>query len=441
MTDNDSDIPDVFDAPSLSVFLTGGAGTGKSTLIRRWLATRAPRNTLVAAPTGIAALNVDGVTLHRFMHVKPGVTPDEAGEQGLRLAKRDPLYRMLDALVVDEVSMVRADLMDCLDRFLQGARRDDAPFGGLRLILVGDLNQLPPVVTRNERAAFAGDPWPGPWFFQSQAIRRLLALRRLAVHELTVVHRQEDARFAALLNRVRMGETDGGVLGPVNARAGLTPPADAVSLTATNRLADLVNSSRLAALDGTEWVESAVASGRWDAALEPAPRLLHVREGMRVLMLANDKDGQWANGSTGVLLSYDPVRHVAAVRFDDGRVADVGRHAWEVAAPRVTRDGDGRVRLETVTIGSYQQMPFQAGWALTIHKAQGKTLDPVTLRLGDRPLFAAGQAYVALSRARSLDGLYLDRPLVARDVIRDPAPDVFMRLARAAAPAVQGALF
>ncbi len=165
-----------FDAKALAMlsepqgvsFLTGKAGTGKSTLVNHWRSTLAPRNTLTLAPTGIAALNVNGTTIHRFIHAKPGVTPAEAARKGRENA-RDPLYRMLGAIVIDEVSMVRADLMDCLDRFLQGARGDDRPFGGLRTILVGDLAQLPPVVDeRREGAAFRpGGQWDGPWFFQS----------------------------------------------------------------------------------------------------------------------------------------------------------------------------------------------------------------------------------------------------------------------------------
>ena len=188
-------------------FLTGKAGTGKSTLVNHWRSTLAPRNTLTLAPTGIAALNVNGVTIHRFIHAKPGVTPAEAARKGRENA-RDPLYRMLGAIVVDEVSMMRADLMDCLDRFLQGARGDDRPFGGLRTILVGDLAQLPPVVDeRLEGAVFRpGGQWDGPWFFQSHAIARLLDKGLLTGVRLDEVHRQSDPVFVNALNALRDGK-------------------------------------------------------------------------------------------------------------------------------------------------------------------------------------------------------------------------------------------
>lgn len=203
-----------FDAKALAMLsepqgvsiLTGKAGTGKSTLVNHWRSTIAPRNTLTLAPTGIAALNVNGTTIHRFIHAKPGVTPAEAARKGRENA-RDPLYRMLGAIVIDEVSMVRADLMDCLDRFLQGARGDDRPFGGLRTILVGDLAQLPPVVDeRWEGAAFRpGGQWDGPWFFQSHAIARLLDKGLLAGVALARVHRQSDPVFVNALNALRDG--------------------------------------------------------------------------------------------------------------------------------------------------------------------------------------------------------------------------------------------
>ena len=338
------------------VFLTGKAGTGKSTLVNHWLAHHAPANTLTLAPTGIAALNlVGGETIHRFMHARPGVTVEQAKANGAR-RRRDPLYSTLDALVVDEVSMVRADLMDCLDAFLSAARGSKRPFGGLRMVLVGDLMQLPPVVARGEAAAFSGDPWPGPWFFDSAAIRRAIASGLFASCSLERVHRQSDPVFVDALNAIRVGDASPSVLSVVDARVG-----------------------------------------------------------ERVMMVANEPSGLYANGSMGTVDGFES--SLPVVRLDDGPVVAIGLHDWQVTAARAVTDPDtGERRLETYVVGSYRQLPLKPGWAVTVHKSQGQTFDRVHLELPPTPLFADGQAYVALSRVRSLAGLTMNRPLWTRDV-------------------------
>lgn len=401
------------------VFLTGKAGTGKSTLVNHWLAHHAPANTLTLAPTGIAALNlVGGETIHRFMHARPGVTVEQAKADGAR-RRRDPLYSTLDALVVDEVSMVRADLMDCLDAFLSAARGSKRPFGGLRMVLVGDLMQLPPVVARGEAAAFSGDPWPSPWFFDSAAIRHAIASGLFASCSLERVHRQSDPVFVDALNHIRMGDASPSILSVIDARAGshYDPGSmdDAVTLAATNARADQVNALRLGSLPYSGSIWKASIQGEWSKSLRPAPETLDVRVGERVMMVANEPSGLYANGSMGTVDGFES--SLPVVRLDDGPVVAIGPHDWQVTAARAVTDPDtGERRLETYVVGSYRQLPLKPGWAVTVHKSQGQTFDRVHLELPPTPLFADGQAYVALSRVRSLAGLTMNRPLWARDV-------------------------
>lgn len=407
------------------LFLTGRAGTGKTTLIRHWLDEHAPEGTLVCAPTGVAALNAGGVTIHRLIHCGPDATVEHARRQG-RARRAEPLERRLACLVIDEVSMVRSDLIDCLDAYLQAAKGDGAPFGGVRLVMVGDLAQLPPVVAGDDRRLF-GDVWDGPWFFQGRSIGRLMKEKALDAVELTRIHRQADRAFTDALNAVR----DGGdgltqALELVNTRAtGRWDARGAVVLAAANRRADLINRLMLDRLPGPETIRDAVIDGDWDPRLTPAPRGLALRDGMRVMTLSNDPDGRWVNGSTGTLTRLDP-DGAAHVLLDTGRAVTVGRHTWTRARPVVKDGPNGARRIVMEPSGTYTQLPLRPGWAVTIHKSQGKTLDKVHLELGERPLFAPGQAYVALSRATHLDGLTLDRPLTAADVITDPAPQRFL---------------
>lgn len=402
-------------------FLTGRAGTGKSTLIEHWRQSRSDRNIVMLAPTGIAALNVNGQTIHSFLHARPGVSVEQAGETGRRY-RRDAFYRLIDALIIDEISMVRADLMDCLDAFLKAARSSRLPFGGVRLILVGDLLQLPPVVTRDDMDAFR-TIWPGPWFFQARAMRPVFEGRDVGFtsHGLTVTHRQHDREFIRLLNALRDGSITQTGLDELNRR--VRPAGEGIVLTGVNRTATVINTRHLEDLPGPEHVSVAVREGEWNPQLTPAPERLRLRDGMRVMMLANDRQGRWVNGSMGVLDHWDG--RVAHIRLDDGTSVGTGTHSWQITRMRVT-DRNGVKRLEPQVLGSYTQLPFTYGWAVTIHKSQGKSFEKVRLELPYDPLFAAGQAYVAYSRARTLDGLSVNRPLRASDVLVSPDALAFL---------------
>lgn len=407
------------------VLLTGNAGTGKTALLNHWRQGR--DNMVVTAPTGIAALNAHGETLHRFLHLRAGDDLDKAAE---RLSNHADVARAIDTLVIDEISMVRADLMDTLDHCLRRVRRSRDSFGGVRLVMVGDVMQLPPVVTSKERSIFT-ERYRTPWFFGSDVFVRLMngrGDRGLRMVSLDKVHRQEDADFIRILNEVRTGHPKAGALDTLNRRC--VHRGDGIVLCATNARQRDINRSMLAELGGAPETWTADRSGEWPANLTPAPEMLTLKTGARVMLLNNEKDGLWVNGSQGTVA--DLGKHgIPIVDLDDGGSVAVGTHTWDISTNWWnSRDN----RIESRVIGSYSQLPLTLGWAVTIHKSQGLSLPLMRVDLGSRPLFAHGQAYVALSRARTMDGLSLFRPLTSHDVHCDGIVTGFMDAARRGFP-------
>jgi len=397
-----------------SVLVTGRAGTGKSTLLR-YFRDRTRLRVAVLAPTGVAALNVEGDTIHSFFRFRPDVTAEKI--KRVREGDRD-LYTRLDALVIDEVSMVRADLLDCVDAHLRlnGPRRA-VPFGGVRLFLIGDLYQLPPVVTKDDRAAFRTH-YASPFFFDARSYATIAP----GIVELEKVYRQHDDKFIAVLNAIRNNTVTDSDLAGLNARVrpGYDPdPGDlVVSLTPTNRAADEINSRRLAALPGDEALYAGRTSGKMERRDLPAPPELPVKPGAQVMMLNNDSEGRWVNGTLGRVARIVPDPDgpdALEVETTDGNLIEVGPHTWDLH--RYVWNRRER-RLDTESVGSYTQYPLRLAWAVTIHKAQGKTFDRVVVDLG-AGAFAPGQVYVALSRCTSLYGLVLRRPLRKSDVFVD----------------------
>ncbi|MEK7476048.1 MAG: AAA family ATPase [Candidatus Coatesbacteria bacterium] len=397
-----------------SVLVTGRAGTGKSTLLR-YFRDRTRLRVAVVAPTGVAALNVDGETIHSFFRFRPDVTEEKI--KRVREGDRD-LYARLDALVIDEVSMVRADLLDCVDAHLKlNGPRKGAPFGGVRLFLIGDLYQLPPVVTKDDRQAFR-TTYASPFFFNARSYAALAP----EIVELERVYRQHDERFIAVLNAIRNNTVTDHDLAGLNARVrpDFEPRPDelVVCLTPTNRAADEINARRLAALPGASHGFPGRTSGSLERRDLPAPPDLAVKSGAQVMMLNNDADGRWVNGSLGLVHRIVPSRdgpHLLEVELTDGRCVEVTPHTWDLH--RYVWNRKAR-RLDTEPVGSYVQYPLRLAWAVTIHKAQGKTFDRVIVDLGARA-FAPGQVYVALSRCTTLHGLVLHRPLRKSDVFVD----------------------
>ena len=401
------------DAGGRNLFITGKAGTGKSTLLEYYRANAAERP-VILAPTGVAALQVGGETVHRFFGFGIDVTPEKV-RKSRRKPRRPEIYKKLRTLIIDEASMLRADLLDCVDMFLRkhGPKRG-APFGGVQMVFVGDLYQLPPVVTNSEREIFRS-VYATPYFFSASA----LADGDLEIVELEKVYRQSDEAFVTLLNSVRNDSVDDADVAHLNARVNLAfePPDDVffISLTTTNRNADRLNASKLASLPGTRSVSIAEISGDFGREQYPTSTELAFKAGAQVMMLNNDSMGRWVNGSLGVIESvavWDEGRHGVTIRLRDWHAAvEVEPHTWEVIR-FVLQAGE----LSSEPVGRFTQLPFRLAWAVTIHKSQGKTFDNVVIDL-ERGAFAAGQTYVALSRCTSFEGIVLRRP-VKRSSIR-----------------------
>lgn len=389
-----------------NLFLTGRAGTGKTTLLRKFLAD-AGEKAVVLAPTGVAAMNAGGQTIHSFFKLPPRLV--EA--QDVRRLPNARVVRAVDTVVIDEISMVRADMLDAIDRSLKLNRGSKRPFGGVRMILSGDLHQLPPVVSADE-GPILSERYGGSYFFNAPAFKdaefALLALKH--------VFRQEDPRFIALLGALRTGRVtpaDELVLERLVSRRSAADASDThVVLTPNNANAFRINQSRLTSLKGERKVFAATVQGQFDEKSYPTELDLELRVGARVMMIRNDPEGRWVNGSLAHVAGFGSRSVIVEI---DGRAYEIDPVAWEKYRYDFEMDTK-KVKREVV--GTFKQMPLRLAYAVTIHKAQGLTLDKVFIDF-DSGMFAHGQAYVAFSRARSLEGLEISRPLRPRDLVLD----------------------
>lgn len=405
------------------LFVTGRAGTGKSTLLRA-LRDMVPDEMAVVAPTGLAAVNVGGQTIHSFFGLPPRlIRPDD-----IRRSRNGGVMRRLKLIVIDEISMVRSDLMWAIDQSLRLNRgRAREAFGGVRLVMFGDLHQLPPVVQEAEVAAHLESSFGGPFFFSVSALREGAGT---GVIELSHVFRQSDSTLIDVLNRIRDGEADDECIATLNERVHpirtLSQGDAYVILTPTNAAAQRINLAYLEALPGEGRRYEAGVSGEFNPNAQPTDATLVLKPGAKVILLRNDPDRRWVNGTVARVSRAEEKRVFIDI---GGREYEVEPAAWENR--RYAYDQTAQKIVESVA-GTFRQFPLRLAWALTIHKSQGLTLDKVYVDFG-RGTFAHGQAYVALSRCRTLDGLALARPLTPRDVIFDESVtgyrDVFDRLA------------
>lgn len=394
----------------VSLFLTGDAGTGKSTLLRRLLEESRARDRCVAvlAPTGCAAVNVGGQTIHSFFSIPPRfITPHEPIHPRARQLLRD-----LDTLFIDEVSMVRSDIMAAVDRALRNARREyGSPFGGLQVVLVGDLAQLPPVV-RKEEAAFFGTEYPGPYFFQTGNFPRT----HFFLAELRDPFRHQDERFREILANVRSNTLTAVDLADLNERVDertdLTFRSSTVTLTGKNNASNDINANMLDQLPGQSVAFEAVVEGTFPESFYPVDDLLLLKPDAKIMMARNDAAQRWVNGTLGRVAHVEPGRVQVdiegSLHLVEPEKWDNIRYQYDPATRKITHD----------VIGTFTQLPIRLAWAMTIHKSQGQTLDRGHLEMRHRA-FAHGQTYVALSRCRTLSGLTMARPLRQSDVIFD----------------------
>jgi len=397
--------------PGGHLFITGRAGSGKSTLLR-CIRDLIPDDIVVLAPTGLAGVNVGGQTIHSFFGLPPRlIKPDD-----IRRSRNGQVMRRLKFLIIDEVSMVRSDLMWAMDMSLRINRgRPREPFGGLRLVMFGDLHQLPPVVQEAEVAQYLDSEHGGPFFFAASGLREGLGTMLL---ELNQVFRQSDEGLIRVLNRIREGEVEDDDLTLLNecVRPVRTlGEGDAyVILTPTNAAAQRINMAYLDALPGVLQRYEAGVSGDFNPNAQPTDSTLVLKPGAKVILLRNDPDRRWVNGTVARISRLTDKQVWVEI---NGKDYEIEPAAWENR--RYAFDTQQNKVVETVA-GTFRQFPVRLAWALTIHKAQGLTLDKVYIDLG-RGTFAHGQAYVALSRCRSLEGLALARPLRSADILFDPA--------------------
>lgn len=416
------EITKLLNETSHNLFITGGAGTGKSYVINQWLETKPRDEVAICAPTGVAALNVKGITLHRMFHIPFSIANIEyqatIAARKMKEEKKDYLNK-ISTLLIDEISMVRSDILSFIDNVLKEVRDSDEPFGGVRLIAVGDPFQLPPVVPKHEK-----EKLPKPWFFQAN-IWWESGTKTL---NLTKVYRQEgDATFADVLNNIRRGRHSYKDLLILNKRKDFAKE-NAMILGTTNKKVEDINSNELEALDEEEFMFlMSYKNYVDDYYIEKsilAPIQLFLKKGARVMMLSNKNN--WVNGSLGTIESIhvnklnEGKSYIRVLLDGQERSTIVERHKWK--AEECSMNGE---HLMTDVLGEAKQFPMKLGYAVTVHKSQGMTFPNMHFALDY--VFERGQSYVALSRAVSLEGLTLSKKIQDRDIIYDRDVKKFMQ--------------
>lgn len=415
-----------------NLFLTGKAGTGKTTFLKR-LKEESPKRMVVVAPTGVAAINAGGVTIHSFFQIPFG--PYLPGQKSLskevsKLRKEKlNIMRTLDLLVIDEISMVRADLLDCVDDVLRRVRRSSSPFGGVQLLMIGDTQQLTPVV-KDDEWAMLHEVYDTPYFFSSRALRGT----NFACVELKQVFRQEDEAFVALLNKIRDNQVDDKTLAELNKR--YLPhfnPDDSegyIRLTTHNATAQRLNESKLSALKTKPHTFKARIEGTFPEYAYPTDAELVLKENAQVMFIKNDSspEKRYYNGKVGVVKNIDGEDIVVEDRRT-GDLITVGRESWENVRYELNKETN---EIEEKVDGLFEQYPLKTAWAITIHKSQGLTFERAIIDAAAS--FSHGQVYVALSRCKRLEGMVLSSPISLASIRHDSRVDMFNQEAETRVP-------
>jgi len=405
------------------LFITGKAGTGKSTLLN-YAYEHTDKRVVLLAPTGVAALNIKGQTIHRFFGFPINITSSriESGDFKPRTVR---IFKHIDTIIIDEASMLRADILDCIDTFLRiyGTDKTKA-FGGIQMIFVGDLYQLPPVINPQEKELFF-EQYQTPYFFGAKVFKQI----PLNVVELKKIYRQKDNDFIHLLNNIRNNMATTEDINKLNKRVGADitiTGADnfKITLTTTNQNADKINQQMLDALNDISYISTAEIEGDISKEYYPAAENLEFKIGAQIMFLNNDSKNRWVNGSVG---------HITGIKLREGRLSRVDvrlqagqrlvavfPYEWEVCKYKL----EGKEIISEV-VGTFMQYPFRLAWAVTIHKSQGKTFDNVEIDIG-QGTFAAGQLYVALSRCTSFNGISLKKAVSLHNVMVDEQINTFL---------------
>lgn len=398
---------DVLEKTKKSMFITGRAGTGKSTLLQLFRNTT-KKKVAVLAPTGVAALNVKGQTIHSFF--KFPAKPLHKSEIK-RLRKRS-IYKKLEVLIIDEISMVRSDLLDNIDWFLRKNRENPEPFGGVQVVFFGDLFQLPPVVaTEQERMLFRMQ-YTSQYFFSAHVFEEF----ELEMMELRKIYRQDGRHFIRLLESVRLNYVDFDDLEDLNERhlPDFVPASYYITLSARNATVNAINTRELKELITLPQVYLGKVEGNFDPRLYPTDLALSLKEGAQVMFIKNDPERKFVNGTIGKIVSLDPDSiKVVIERNGQEKLLDVPKLEWEILRYKVNESDESKIESES--IGKFTQYPLKLAWAITIHKSQGKTFEKVIIDLG-KGAFAHGQTYVALSRCKTLEGIVLKQRLRPQDI-------------------------